>query len=550
MTIRHFVLASLLSLFSFTAAFSNVVSDGYTDQRSYNPGDTVKIYVNGLGTFVHCQMDLMDINGVVVDSILTNVAPQAPTINDPWQDGYGYSLTATYIIPSTLKSGVYGWENLIFFVVKSALKNADITLVYPTNTEEAYSPAGGKSLYDYNSSGGRSHIVSFHRPYSAWMIQAVRGFSTGYLKWFNTLSGYSVQMIADIDMEDYAEIQASKILVIVGHSEYWTRTARQNFDLFVNNGKDAVVLSGNTMWWQVRYSSDKTQLICYKDSSLDPEQDTSMKTVTWPTSYLHYSVLGSIGADWPHGAYANQSAFHGYYGYKILLPNSPLLAGTALSFHSFVNCMANEDDGTLFYGFDSNGDPIVDTTTLGFCKMELIGYDWGESIYYPSAPQIGYGTFIAFKKSPTSGNIINVGNSNWCSINTGSSTGGFAGSDVAIIKTVSLNMINLLLAGSSIYSTPLICVPLTVENVKNPVNGCKVFPNPTSGELSIHLDSPSENNNVLEIFNPVGQLVQSKSLLNANEQQVDLSELSDGTYFYTIKRENEIISRGKIILAR
>ena len=30
-----------------------------------------------------------------------------------------------------------------------------------------------------------------------------------------------------------------------------------------NTGGHALILSGNTMWWQVRYNEDKTKLICY-----------------------------------------------------------------------------------------------------------------------------------------------------------------------------------------------------------------------------------------------------------------------------------------------
>ena len=108
-------------------------------------------------------------------------------------------------------------------------------------------------------------------------------------------------MICDQDMDDYSEIQNSKILVVIGHSEYWTKAARLNFDQFVNSGKDAVILSGNTMWWQVRYNADKTKMICYKDEISDTISDPLLKTIAWPYPSLNYSVLTSIGADWPRG---------------------------------------------------------------------------------------------------------------------------------------------------------------------------------------------------------------------------------------------------------
>ncbi len=50
---------------------------------------------------------------------------------------------------------------------------------------------------------------------------------------------YSIKFVADIDLDDYAEISGSKVLMLIGHSEYWTRTAREHFDEFVLGGGNA-----------------------------------------------------------------------------------------------------------------------------------------------------------------------------------------------------------------------------------------------------------------------------------------------------------------------
>src|ERR1035437_1604652 len=216
----------------------------------------------------------------------------------PWIEGYDYSVSFTYKIPNNLRSGMYYWETQIYFIVKSLSKDADITIIYPSNTEAAYNESGGKSLYDFNSIDTlRSFCVSFLRPHSHDNFFQEKVLSDGFMQWFYSLSGYSVQLICDQDMDDYNEIKKSKIIVVIGHSEYWTREARLNFDKFVNSGKDAVVLSGNTMWWQVRYSKDKTKLICYKNPLVDPVGNPLLKTIQWPTPSLHYPVLNSIGVD-------------------------------------------------------------------------------------------------------------------------------------------------------------------------------------------------------------------------------------------------------------
>lgn len=91
----------------------------------------------------------------------------------------------------------------------------------------------------------------------------------------------------------------------------------------------------------------------------DPELDPFLKTSNWPNPSLNYSVLKSIGVDWTHGAYYGCQPYYGGYGYKIMLPNSPLLAGTGLGFYSPLSCTSGESDGTLISEFNDLGDPII-----------------------------------------------------------------------------------------------------------------------------------------------------------------------------------------------
>src|SRR5258705_2173024 len=113
------------------------------------------------------------------------------------------------------------------------------------------------------------------------------------LKWFPSLSHVKIKYVVDMDLDNYSLSQC-KIIVIIGHSEYWTRKARINFDRFVNEGGHAIILSGNTMWWQVRYTDNKSALICHRSSELDAEKDESLKTVQWRDPILQYPILSSI----------------------------------------------------------------------------------------------------------------------------------------------------------------------------------------------------------------------------------------------------------------
>ncbi|MCX6283019.1 MAG: hypothetical protein NTW31_02105, partial [Bacteroidetes bacterium] len=230
------------------------------DKLSYKPGDTALVYLNSSIVIQNWKLYLLDIEGNRKDSVITDLIPQGISNPEPWVNGFGYHVTFAYVIPGHLPGGIYQWENKVFFIVKNPLKNAHITIVYPSNTEAAYNEAGGKGLYDFDSPGGRTHTVTFQRPLSTFIINDVRTYCKRFLQWVHSLAGYSIQYISDADMDDYSEIRDSKIVVVPGHSEYWSRNARHNLDSFVNSGKDAMILSGNTMWWQVRYSNDWTRL--------------------------------------------------------------------------------------------------------------------------------------------------------------------------------------------------------------------------------------------------------------------------------------------------
>lgn len=523
----------------FISAFegypSDCIIDGYMNKVSYDQGETADVFINSDSVYNDKKLYLYTVNYLVVDSVTADLTPQSIINPDPWENGYGYAISFNYTIPSTLKSGMYNWGNKLFFIVKSKIKNADITIIYPSNTEEAYNDAGEKSLYDFNSTDSRrAHIVSFLRPQTKANLDAVKVLSDGFMGWTDTLSTYDIQYICDQDMDDIHEIENSQIIVVIGHSEYWTRLGRLNFDQFVNSGKNAIVLSGNTMWWQVRYNEDKTALICYKNVTIDPVSNTLLKTITWTTPSLYYPVLNSIGVDWPHGSLPRPGNC-GWYGYKVMLPNSPLLAGTKLSFNDTISCRSSETDGTLFAGFNDLGDPVLDTVTLGFCKTELIGYDWGANTVNDSPSQRGYGTFIAFRKNASSGNIINSGFSNWCS-NTQAPgwTGGFAGSDSEKIKRITLNMFDLLLSHSSIYASPEIAECSLSSDCAGSTKGqFSVDPNPSTGKFIVQ--SLEYEIQEMEAYNQFGKRVflftPSHSYFST---EIDLSTQPSGMYFLRI----------------
>jgi hypothetical protein len=385
---------------SFWGSEKQEIVNGYMGRLSVKPGESVDIFLNSESVVNNYRLKLYDLGGNIVSQVVLPVFPQKTSSATAYQDGFGYRANARITVPN-LKSGIYLWENKVPMLIRA--NNPKIIVLYSSNTGNAYCSEGGKSLYGFNSSDQKGAVkVSFFRPVG------IEKFSKGFLEWMYNEKMEGVGYIDDQDMDDYNKLKSGKLLIVTGHSEYWTVDARRNFDRFVNEGNHAMVLSGNTMWWQVRYNASRDQLICYRKADIDPIEAAGLKTILWSDSSLHYPILSSIGADYNYGGYGNKPQYKGYQGYKIAM-QSPLLENTTLKIGDIVYFRSAELDGAPLKGFDKDGIPIIDKKLLGFYRIELVGYDlvqWKKD---------GVATWIVFKAKKNSGTVINVASTDWCS---------------------------------------------------------------------------------------------------------------------------------------
>ncbi len=395
----HITLISTIFLHSSSVAIDNTIIDGYTNRMSAFAGDSIELYLNAPWNKDAQPVRLFNLEGKVVAQYTMHVFPQQRSQEIPYQNGFGYKLTKRVAVPS-LQSGIYLWENKVPFVIKC--NNPKIIVLYSSNTENAYNSSGGKSLYGFNSSDNTaSVIVSFLRP--QWLPKH----SEAFLRWMLKQDFQDVGYITDVDMDDYNAIRKSKVLIIAGHSEYWTLAARRNYDRYIKDGRNALVLSGNTMWWQVRYSENKDQLICYRKAELDPIKNSKLKTINWNEPSLNYPILPSLGVEFTRAGYGRKED-RGWNGYKILR-SCPLLENTNLSKNDILFFASDELDGAPIVGI-ADGVPLLDYQLLGFVQAELIAYD-----LVSRAGVEGVATWIVCKPSKSSGVIINTASTDWCS---------------------------------------------------------------------------------------------------------------------------------------
>ncbi len=414
------------------------IADGYLNQVAYDHGQTVAIFLNGTKNHVSYKLRLYNMKHQVVAEIqVQDLIQQKPSGDHPAATGFSYTKSAEWVVPETLPSGVYLWDELIPMVIHSATKTEPIVFVYDANTTNAYSEAGGENIYykidarGKHKSKQRSPIVSFQRPI------AISSFSRGLLDWLEE-QNYQIRYVVDHDLDDASVLQGAKLLIIGGHSEYWSRQARENFDQFVSSGKNVALLSGNTMWWQVRYSEDGSQMIGYKSMS-DPETRPELKTLEWNHPTLNYPIISSIGQDFEYGGFGARKD-HGWDGFKIINAESPLLRNTRFKKGDVIALQTNEYDGVPNKGLDAEGFPVVDAEKLNFFRYELVAFDLG------FRHGLTIGTFGVFQKTATSGVIVNVGSTNW---------GGekaFHRSPDSQIPLITKNIIDLLLSEESVFS--------------------------------------------------------------------------------------------------
>jgi len=449
------------------------IDNGYTNKLSYNLGDTVTFFTQSFQTNTQNSLfAIQDINNNIISNPINFTITNQPNANSnaPSTNGFNYTQTATWTIPSNLKSGMYflNAHIPIPIIIKGNKATADIVVVCSTNREEAYTGSGGKSMY-IPCTGcpftDAAQIVSFKRPLDK------SNFMDGFLKWFYNQTNYSnINVISDTDLDaDYGEIENAKLVILIGHSEYWTRKARLNFDRFVDEGHHAMVLSGNSMWWQVRYQNDNgnPQMVCYRGSNNpannphdngyadEPtEQDPLLWTYHWSDQELKYSILGSIGADFGaddlpnqkrHGGYCQGNDYQGFGGFFVTQQNSPLFNNTGLQYGSVIDnnfgtlssgaLETGELDGTVVT-LDANNDPVLDIKALGFYRGEIVAFDMPA---YSGTPR--YAPIMAFQKTCSSGKVINVNSNYWCRPSH------FLSSDPTV-RTITQNMIDLLLGNS------------------------------------------------------------------------------------------------------
>jgi hypothetical protein len=224
------------------------------------------------------------------------------------------------------------------FVVRNLNRasQSKILLCIADTTYQAYNFWGGRSLYGFRSrgykvwSGGstwaspnneqipRAFRASFRRPHDPLPDQNFprdqaeqhpqeqwKFWEVPLIRWL-ARQGIAGELCTSTDLHaDSKLLENYRLLVSIGHDEYWSKKMRDQVEAFTAAGGNVAFFSGNVCWWQVRFGTHPRehrihQMACYKDWRFDPERTRhpDLVTVNWYDHPLNRSEAKMTGVSY------------------------------------------------------------------------------------------------------------------------------------------------------------------------------------------------------------------------------------------------------------
>ncbi len=400
----------------------------YAWPQSVLPGTSVGLHAAGPATAATVTVARM---GARRDVVWTGECSLEPHVvpGDAAADGCGWPVTLEIPVGTDWRSGYYevavatnagrrAHEAVAFFVVRAATPDPDRPLLaLATNTWNAYNDFGGRNLYE-----GGTH-VSFARPLANGLLRKPAGpgsrvtvldppdprmrdhityvrehhmtqwagsagwpnYELGFVRWAER-NGYDLDYALNTDLEDPATLDQRRLYLSIGHDEYWSASMRDSVEAFTRDGGNALFLSGNTAFWQVRIEDEGRTMVGYKDRfERDPVFGTGRQgelTSMWSDHLIGRPENRMTGVSFVRGGYhrIGRTVASGAGGYTIYRPEHWVFAGTDTTYGDLIGrdsvIVGYECDGCDFTMHDgiptptgSDGTP-EDFTILGIAPAE------------------------------------------------------------------------------------------------------------------------------------------------------------------------------------
>lgn len=420
--------------------------EGYADRTSVAAGEEVGLHVSTSAPAFAIEVARLGAEREVVLRVGDLDGEERTIPPDAAERGCRWPVSATVAVRPEWRSGYYEVvfscrasggrysrrcsrvaTSTAFFVVRDAAP-ADapgrprILLQLATNTYAAYTNWAGRSLYAYHAFDGRQgRRVSFDRPtdsqFGLW--------EEAFVRWAER-AGYAIDFAANLDLERGAEFLAPYRLVLsVGHDEYWSSAMRDALEAFVAGGGNAAFFSGNTCCWQVRPDAGGRELICYKQAvAADPlhgQGHDALLSTLWSHHLVGRPENALTGVGFLRGGYhrSHEQFMDGSGAFAVHRPEHWLFEGTGLArgdeFGGKDTIVGYECDGCELEWRD--GLPFAtgrDGTPASFVPVATAPAKWhpDDCEWYERWEQgrVGAATMGAYERG---GTVVTVGTTDW-----------------------------------------------------------------------------------------------------------------------------------------
>ncbi len=249
--------------------------------------------------------------------------------------GCNWPVALSYTIPADWPSGVYtvdvprangGTMSGIFWVrADRPGSTSKVLFLSSVNTYHAYNGYGGGSLYKLAGRVIKSTKVSFDRPFVSGIGEFGR-WERKFIAWAEA-NGYPLEYAATYDLAFHPELlDAYDVVIIAGHSEYWSWDMRERIKVFLDHGGRFMNLSGNTMWWQVRFEDNGRTMVAYKAWQKDPLNGQKVTTDLNMEYPINDTSAHITGLDYYYGGFPGKTRA----GYKTVNADHWVFNGTGL----------------------------------------------------------------------------------------------------------------------------------------------------------------------------------------------------------------------------
>ncbi len=286
--------------------------EGYADHVSVQQGDIVKLYVSTTAATFHVEAYRMGWYGgkggrLVWTSAEVRGVKQAPpgvspgtnTVECVWQP----SLSVP--IPGNWPQGDYllklvgngGEQYRLPLTIRDDASSAAYVIQNSVTTWQAYNLWGGYDLYKGGSGStytyaNRSRAVSFDRPYDFAFGGGAADFVGNELPLVQLAErmGLDVTYWTDVDLHERPQLlPRHKVLISLGHDEYWSAAMRQGVVTAMSRGVNLAFLGANAIYRHIRFAQSPLGpdrlIVCYKVANEDPlyGRDNADVTSDWPS---------------------------------------------------------------------------------------------------------------------------------------------------------------------------------------------------------------------------------------------------------------------------